>query len=200
MPATIWDGMRYANKIPDMKSPLYTRTGDQGETSLVGGQRVAKDSIRLESYGTLDELSSHLGKVASLCDDEIRGQIHEIQNELFNIGSYLATLPAPGEQPACPSLEDGARLQQLELWIDALDEQTPPMKCFILPGGDPVAAEAHIARTVCRRAERNIIALSRSEYVDPAVIRYINRLSDYLFAAARYINFIKGIADIAWRK
>lgn len=183
-----------------MKSALYTRTGDAGETSLVGGKRIAKDSLRLESYGTIDELSSHLGRLAADkgIDEELRSELKQIQNEMFNIGSYLATAVEPNTEPVCPSLADGARLQRLEGWIDALDGQTPAMHAFVLPGGHPAAADAHIARTVCRRAERAIIALSRSEYVDPAVLRYINRLSDYLFAAARYINFINGVEEVVW--
>ncbi len=185
-----------------MKSNLYTRTGDGGETSLVGGQRIAKDSPRLEAYGTIDELSSQLGAFAASpgTDDELKGQLQEIQNELFNIGSYLATAPRPDDHPACPSLSDGSKTQQIEGWIDALDEQTPKISAFVLPGGHPAAAAAHVARTVCRRAERAIIALSRSEYVDPNVIRYLNRLSDYLFAAARYANFINGISEIVWKQ
>lgn len=184
-----------------MKSMLYTRTGDTGETSLVGGQRVAKDSLRLESYGTVDELSSQLGVVAAAqgVSDEVKGQLQQIQNELFNIGGYLATAPGDAEPP-CPSLEGGAMIQDLEGWIDTLDEQTPKIRAFVLPGGHPAAALAHVARTVCRRAERNILALSRKEHVDPAVIRFVNRLSDYLFAAARYINFTNGVAEIVWQQ
>lgn len=185
-----------------MKSLLYTRTGDGGETSLVGGERVAKDSLRLEAYGTLDELSSQLGMLASTpgVGDLIGGQLKLIQNELFNIGGYLATAVPEGHEPVCPSLEDGARIQTLEGWIDALDEETPKIRAFVLPGGHIGASAAHMARTVCRRAERNILALSRKEYVDPTVLRYINRLSDYLFAAARYVNFINGVSEITWRQ
>lgn len=185
-----------------MKSNLYTRTGDGGDTSLVGGQRVGKDSLRLDSYGTVDELSSNIGLFAAAqgVDNELRGQLTAIQNELFNLGSYLATAPAPGTTPACGSLENGERIQQLELWIDALDEQTPKVNAFVLPGGCVASAQAHVARTVCRRAERLIIALSRTEYVDPAVIRYVNRLSDYLFAAARYANFINGVKEVVWQQ
>ncbi len=185
-----------------MKSLLYTRTGDQGETSLVGGERVAKDSLRLEAYGTLDELSSQLGVLASTqgVGDLVGGQLKMIQNELFNIGSYLATAVPPGQEPACPSLMDGSRLQNVEGWIDALDEATPKIRAFVLPGGHPGAAAAHVARTICRRAERNILALSRQEYVDPNMVRYVNRLSDYLFAAARYINFINGVEEVVWKQ
>lgn len=189
-----------------MKSQLYTRKGDDGTTSLVGGERVKKNSERLEAYGTIDELSSFLGAIASdaRCDNEVRGQIREIQNELFNIGSYLATQsPAkgsdPDSMPRCTSL-DAAKLQTLERWIDTLDEQTPKIRSFVLPGGCALASKAHVARTVCRRAERSILALAEREYVDPAVTRYINRLSDYLFIVARYFNFMQGEEEIIWRK
>lgn len=184
-----------------MKSNLYTRTGDDGTTSLVGGERVKKNSARLEAYGTIDELSSCLGAISSdkSSPDEIKGQIQIIQNELFNIGAYLATAPAPGAQPACTSLDESVS-NQLEQWIDVLDEQTPKIHAFILPGGSEAASKSHLARVVCRRAERRIIDLADTEYVDPAVIKYINRLSDYLFIAARYLNFIQGIGDVIWSK
>lgn len=184
-----------------MKSQLYTRTGDQGTTSLVGGERVAKDCDRLEAYGTIDELSSQLGTIAASaqCNDEVKGQIQAIQNELFNVGGYLATAPAEGEEPKCTSI-DAAKVQTLEGWIDTLDEQTPKIRAFVLPGGCELAAKTHVARTVCRRAERLIIRLAGEEYVDPAVISYVNRLSDYLFAAARYLNFIQGVDEIVWKQ
>lgn len=184
-----------------MKSQLYTRTGDLGTTSLVGGERIAKNSARLEAYGTIDELSSHLGIIAADpdCDNEVKGQIQSLQNELFNIGAYLATAVAGGKQPRCESLDD-TRMHELESWIDALDEQTPKIRAFVLPGGLKLSAEIHVARTVCRRAERRIIDLTQSEYVDPRVTAYINRMSDYLFIAARYMNFIKGIEEVVWKK
>lgn len=185
-----------------MKSNLYTRTGDTGQTSLVGGERVDKDSERLEAYGCLDEFSSHLGLLASMprVTEEMRGQLLAIQNELFNTGSYLATAQTPGEPTQCRSLTDGSRIATVEQWIDTLDEQTPKIRAFVLPGGCEESAQAHVCRTVCRRAERRVISLSRQEYVDPAVIRYLNRLSDYLFAAARYLNFNAGIAEIVWKQ
>lgn len=184
-----------------MKSSLYTRTGDDGTTSLVGGARAKKNSPRLEAYGTIDELSSYLGAIASdiRADNELQGQVREIQNELFNIGAYLATQPAPGEQPACKSLTDD-KMIQLEGWIDALDEQTPKINAFVLPGGSELASKAHLARVVCRRAERRIIDLSDVEYVDPQVTAYINRLSDYLFIVARYINFMRGVNEVVWHQ
>lgn len=180
---------------------LYTRTGDQGTTSLVGGERVRKNSQRLETYGTLDELSSHLGVIASdqACPDEVIGQLQQIQNELFNIGAYLATAVTPGEQPKCTTL-DTTVLETLEQWIDALDEQTPKIRAFVLPGGAKVSAECHVARTVCRRTERDAITLAEQEYVDPMVLTYLNRLSDYLFIAARFMNFMQGIEEVTWKK
>lgn len=192
-----------------MKSQLYTRTGDQGMTSLVGGERVKKNSERLEAYGTIDELSSCLGSIVSdaKCNTEVKGQLLEVQNELFNIGSYLATAtrkmtdkPSLDPEKDAPSPVDAAKLQDLEGWIDTLDEQTPKIRAFVLPGGCEVASKAHVARTVCRRAERRILDLSEKEYVDINVIRYINRLSDYLFIAARYFNFMQGEEEIVWRK
>lgn len=184
-----------------MKSQLYTRTGDQGTTSLVGGERVKKNSPRLEAYGTLDELSSRLGVIAADpdCSQEVKGQLLEVQNELFNVGAYLATAVPEGKKPECSSL-DTSKIGQLESWIDALDEQTPKIRAFVLPGGSKTAAECHVARTVCRRAERAILTLAEEEYVDPAVIRYVNRLSDYLFIAARFQNFMQGVDEIVWKK
>ena len=169
------------------KSGIYTRTGDKGTTSLVGGERVKKNSVRLEAYGTIDELSSQLGVIAadSDCNAEVRGQIQLVQNELFNIGSYLA---------------DGAKLAQMEAWIDALDEQTPKIMAFILPGGSKISAQCHVARVVCRRAERRILDLADESYVDPVVVRYVNRLSDYLFVTARYLNFLLGVEEIVWKQ
>ncbi len=182
-----------------MKSALYTRTGDTGTTSLVGGERVKKNSVRLEAYGTLDELSATIGAISAVsdCDEETRGQLTAILNEMFNIGSYLATDVKPGETPLCQSLTP-EKMAQLEGWIDALDEQTPKVHAFILPAGCHAATRAHIARTVCRRAERRILDLADVSFVDPNVIRYINRLSDYLFIAARHFNFINSITEVVW--
>lgn len=183
------------------KSALYTRTGDSGETSLVGGERVAKNSVRLEAYGTIDEFSSFLGVVLSdpACTDEVRGQLLEVQSRLFDVGCYLATAVPEGETPAVYGLE-GEDLTRLEGWIDALDEQTPKIRAFVLPGGTPLSAHTHVARSVCRRAERRIFALAAVSYVDPLVTRYINRLSDYLFILARYFNFMGGVSEITWHQ
>lgn len=184
-----------------MKSSLYTRSGDKGTTSLVGGERVKKNSLRLEAYGTIDELSSFLGAIGAdpACTEEVRGQIIAVQNELFNIGCYLATAPKPGEEALCKSIPP-PKMAQIEGWIDALDEQTPKIRQFVLPGGSELAAKAHIARVVCRRAERRIFDLAEGEYVDPQVEAYVNRLSDWLFIAARYFNFITGTPEITWNQ
>lgn len=184
-----------------MKSQLYTRTGDTGTTSLVGGERIKKNSARLEAYGTVDELSSCLGAIAAdkNCQPEVKGQIFAVQNTLFNIGSSLATLPGgnytPDTDPVRPEM-----IQDLEGWIDALDEQTPRIRAFVLPGGCELAAKAHIARTICRRAERRILELADAETVDERIIRFINRLSDYLFILARYFNFMQGEKELIWQK
>lgn len=183
------------------KSALYTGTGDAGSTSLVGGERVKKNSVRLEAYGTVDELSSNLGAILSEpdCPEEVKGQLLRVQNILFNIGCYLATDVKPGEEPKATLLKDGD-IPDLEGWIDALDEQTPKIRAFVLPGGCPQCARAHIARVVCRRAERRILDLAEISYVDPAVVKYVNRLSDYLFILARYFNFIAGVEELVWSK
>ena len=184
-----------------MKSALYTRTGDAGTTSLVGGERVKKNSVRLEAYGTLDEFSSFLGCVLSDpgCDSEIKGQLLEIQNMLFNLGGYLASEVEEGTQPPAWGLTDDS-ISRIEGWVDALDEQTPKVNAFVLPGGCMLAAKAHVCRTVCRRAERRILDLADSAYVDPRLLTYFNRLSDYLFILARYFNFTAGVEEIIWKK
>lgn len=181
-----------------MKSRLYTRTGDDGTTSLVGGARAPKDSLRLEAYGTVDELNSWLGLlVASPCvADADRKVLLEVQNRLFDIGAALATEPESQWQPQPLT---SAPVEVLEQAIDAIDAQLPPLKNFILPGGHPDAARANIARTVARRAERRIMAMGRHTKLDPDIMKYINRLSDYLFALGRGINHSNGFAEIAWQ-
>lgn len=193
---------RYKEKrvIRMAKSALYTRTGDTGSTSLVGGSRVKKNCVRIEAYGTIDELSGYLGFIASDadCPQDVRTCILEIQNELFNIGSYLAIDVKSGERPVCGSLTD-EKLAQLENWVDQLDEKTPKLFAFVLPGGCELSSRAHLARVVCRRAERRILDLADESFMDPAVVRYINRLSDYLFILARYFNHISGNVEITWK-
>lgn len=183
------------------KSKLYTGTGDAGSTSLVGGQRIGKDDLRLEAYGTIDEFSSHLGLLLALpgASVAVAAQLTHIQNKLFNLGAYLATAPEPDTQPQPWGLtEEDCR--DIEEGIDALDAQVPKVNAFILPGGVQAAAQAHVARTVCRRAERHIVALSRTSYVSPIVLRYLNRLSDFLFILARAYNYNAGKEDILWKK
>lgn len=182
------------------KSFLYTRTGDTGTTSLVGGARIAKNSLRVTAYGDIDELNSHLGVVqahAALTEGaEAEAQrLLEIESLMFDIGSYLAT--PPEKLPQQPVTEEC--IAGLENAIDLLDAATRPQNCFILPGGSVAAANAHVARTVCRRAERSLLNLTDSgEAVEPSVIRYINRLSDYLFILARNLNQQAGREDIPW--
>lgn len=188
------------------KSPLYTRTGDAGTTSLVGGQRIAKNSPRVSAYGTLDELNAMIGLVQAHTtdlDDFVNSTLLTINRTLFSIGAYLATPSTthpsdnsdPQPAPISPDL-----LTDLEPQIDLLDSSIPPLKLFVLPGGSVGAAHAHVARTVCRRAERDILTLADTgAYVHPIVLTYINRLSDYLFALARYINHFTGTPELTWR-
>lgn len=182
-----------------MKSRLYTRTGDDGTTSLAGGTRAPKDSARLEAYGTLDELNSWLGLLAAATamPDNRRTMLRRIQNTLFDIGAELATEPESEWQPRpLPDTE----VERLEGYIDEIDGSLPPLRRFVLPGGTPDSARANIARTVARRAERRIIALGRTAQVNPAIICYVNRLSDLLFALAREININTGTDEIFWQK
>ncbi|MDE6023451.1 MAG: cob(I)yrinic acid a,c-diamide adenosyltransferase, partial [Muribaculaceae bacterium] len=184
-----------------MKSSLYTGTGDSGTTSLVGGQRISKTSVRLEAYGTVDEFSSFLGVVlsSSECPADIKSQMIVIQNLLFDAGCYLATAADNDAAPVCKAI-DGDAIQTIESYIDLLDAATPKIRAFVLPGGSETAAHCHVARTVCRRAERRILALAAEEYVDPNLIRWFNRLSDYLFITARYLNHTAGIDEITWQQ
>ena len=177
---------------------VYTRTGDKGSTSLVGGTRVAKDSVRLEAYGTVDELNSWLGLLDS--SDAIPESEHETlveaMSRLFDIGSSLATEPESSWQP--PAFPDEAT-KRLEDAIDAMEATLPVHRQFILPGGHADAARANIARTVARRAERRIITLAGQVAVDEGIIRYVNRLSDYLFVLGRAINLRAGVTELFWQ-
>ena len=178
---------------------VYTRRGDQGQTSLVGGQRVSKASVRLESYGTVDELSSHLGLLASMLPEgEVKEMIQRIQNNLFNVCTNLAT--DQEQTPLYPSayLPEG-EIERLEQEVDTIMKMLPEKQGFILPGGTKEAAQAHVCRTVCRRAERRIVALSSTSIVSPEVLQYINRLSDYLFVLAKKLNFIAGQSEKLWK-
>lgn len=181
------------------KSKLYTGGGDNGTTSLVGGERAKKSCLRLDAYGTVDEFSSFLGVLASSdgVPSEVFGELEQIQNRLFDIGGYLASKPGGNGLPPVACLEEC--IATIERWIDHLDSETPKIRQFVLPGGCMSAAYAHVARTVCRRAERRICELSEIEEVDPAVMRYFNRLSDYLFILARNLNFKAGVDEVVWK-
>lgn len=177
---------------------IYTRSGDDGTTSLFGGKRVGKDDARVAAYGTVDELNAVIGVARSLRPDaRLDRQLLRIQHELFDCGADLAD-PLSGT-PERPSRIRQEQVERLEQEIDRFSAETPPIKSFILPGGTPLAAALHHARTVARRAERQVVRLSRSVEVAPALIQYLNRLSDWLFAAARAANAKAGTADVEWR-
>lgn len=180
---------------------IYTRTGDAGTTSLVGGVRIKKNDIRLEAYGTIDELTSHMGLLVTLLgseDDERQRLIH-IQSDLFIIGSHLATDQSQTPLYASAQLPEG-ETALLEQRIDEILALLPEAQGFVLPGGTPAAAQCHVCRTVCRRAERRIAALAEGADVGADVVRYVNRLSDYLFVLAKKINFNAGQEEILWQK
>jgi ATP:cob(I)alamin adenosyltransferase len=180
-------------------SKIYTRTGDKGTTSLVGGKRVSKSDPRLDAYGTVDELNSFIGLMLSVMDEkaESRENIQWIQKKLFNIGGCLATDTASFELPdSCKILV--ADVERMEKMIDAAQEGLPEQRSFILPGGTQAASYAHVARTVCRRAERLIIALPNDATAPSELLQFINRLSDYLFVLARRINFFAGVNENIW--
>lgn len=177
---------------------VYTRTGDDGTTGLGGGQRVPKDSARIEAYGTVDELSSSIGVAVALgLQPRLAETLARIQNELFNLGSDLCILEEDKVKMPVPVVEE-RHVDALERLMDELSEELSPLQNFILPGGTPGAAQLHVARTVCRRAERMVIALSRLEPVGSFVVKYLNRLSDTLFVMARYENLKRGVTDVLW--
>jgi cob(I)alamin adenosyltransferase len=177
---------------------VYTRTGDDGTTGLGGGQRVAKDSPRIEAYGTVDELSSAIGLAVALgLDPRLAATLARVQNELFNVGSDLCILEEDKARMPVPVVEE-RHVEVLETLMDELSAGLPPLENFVLPGGSPGAAQLHVARTVCRRAERLAIALAGLEPVGPHVVKYLNRLSDALFVMARYENQQRGIPDVLW--
>ncbi len=177
---------------------VYTRAGDDGTTALGGGQRVDKDSLRIEAYGTVDELNSTIGVVVSAgLHESLHQRFFVIQQVLFNLGSDLCILEEDKLRFKVPGIE-AHHVTDLETWMDEWNEDLEPLKSFILPGGDLAAAQLHVARTVCRRAERITIALSRHEAVGQYVIPYLNRLSDLLFVASRYQAKLAGKGDLLW--
>lgn len=183
-----------------MALKIYTKTGDLGKTSLIGGTKVPKSHLRIESYGTVDELNSYIGLVSDLFTDEhIRIILKEIQDRLFTVGSSLACDPDKEPSMKIPDLKN-ADVSLLEREIDAMHKVLPAMKHFILPGGHQAVSTTHIARCVCRRAERLCVNMQEHKlFVDPLVIKYINRLSDYLFVLSRYAAHLLGVAEVQWK-
>lgn len=181
---------------------IYTRTGDSGETALFGGGRVGKHHARVEAYGTVDELNAVIGWcLVQVADATIHERLQELQHDLFALGSELATPPAREgrTRPETPPLPTG-RIDAMEAWMDEADGELPPLRAFVLPGGTTGAAALHVARTVCRRAERAVVALAQTEPVTGGVVPYLNRLSDLLFTFARLENARAGVGDVEWRK
>lgn len=183
-----------------MAIKIYTKTGDKGKTSLIGGTKVPKSHIRIESYGTIDELNSHIGFCADqLSDAESKAMLKEIQDRLFTIGSSLACDPDKEPLMKMPDLKK-EDIELLEQAIDKMNAVLPVMKSFILPGGHTAVSSLHIARCVCRRAERICVHMQEEKmFIEPLVIQYINRLSDYLFMLARYTGHLMGAPEIAWK-
>lgn len=180
---------------------IYTRTGDDGQTSLFGGRRVSKSHPRVEAYGAVDELNSALGLAIAWCDDDpLRHRLLGMQSRLFDIGADLAT-PEGGAAGAWVPRVEESWVAALEVEIDEMAEQLPALRHFILPGGTPTAAALHVARTACRRAERRMtVAAEAGEDLGPHVLAYMNRVSDWLFMAARLANARAGVEDIPWRR
>jgi cob(I)alamin adenosyltransferase len=179
-----------------MAFKIYTKTGDKGTTGLYGGERREKDDIRIEAYGTVDELNSFIGLVRDSTTNEVwKERLTGIQEVLFDIGSHLAA--QPGKKLQLPELDESL-VKRLEDLIDELDETLPPLRAFILPGGEISISYTHLARTVCRRAERRVISLSRLEETHPIIIPFLNRLSDFLFTFSRYLAKELNIKEIEW--
>lgn len=183
-----------------MSFKIYTKTGDKGQTSLIGGTRVSKSHIRIESYGTVDELNSYIGLVNDFTENEtINLWLREIQDRLFTLGAELATSATKQVKMKLPDLHQ-SDIEWLEGLIDKMNETLPEMRSFILPGGHQGASACHIARCVCRRAERLCVSMrEHEEEVSDIILQYLNRLSDFLFVLARYITHIHGKAEIPWR-
>jgi len=183
-----------------MAFKIYTKTGDKGATSLIGGTKVLKSHLRIDSYGTVDELNAYIGLIADLVkDDSLVTVLREVQDRLFTIGSSLACDPDKESSLKIPDLK-ATDVVFLENEMDRMDEQLPMMKSFILPGGHPTVSTIHVARCVCRRAERICVELADTNgFVEPLVIQYLNRLSDYLFVLCRYVGQQLGVQEIPWK-
>ena len=183
-----------------MALKIYTKTGDLGKTSLIGGTKVSKANIRIETYGTVDELNSYIGLVRDYCTDEnSKLVLKEIQDRLFTIGSSLACDPDKEPMMKMPDLKE-TDVEYLEVEIDEMNEVLEPMKYFILPGGNVAISHAHVCRCICRRAERFCVNMQEHDlFIDPLVIKYINRLSDYIFVLARFIGHTLKVEEIKWK-
>jgi cob(I)alamin adenosyltransferase len=179
---------------------IYTRTGDKGETGFFGGGRVKKDNPRISAYGEVDELNAFVGLARTAnTDSGIDALLKSVQNDLFDLGAVLAT-PEPKKLEGKGTFVGPKEIEGLEREIDRMERDLKPLKSFILPGGGELAARLHVARTVCRRAERGVVALSGREPVGPEIVTYLNRLSDFLFVLARWANARQGISDVEWSK
>src|SRR5690606_38108964 len=191
----------FTSKKLEMK--IYTKTGDRGETALYGGTRVSKTSARVESYGTIDELNSFIGFAKTEINNEkVLDQLRKIQFDLFTLGSESATptdkLTLANGKSRLTLMISETEIEELEQWMDEFETELEPLQYFILPGGGKSATSLHICRTVCRRAERSLVFLNETEEVRPELIKYLNRLSDYLFVLARYISKINGETEEYW--
>jgi cob(I)alamin adenosyltransferase len=184
----------------NMASKIYTKTGDKGSTSLIGGTKVPKSHLRIESYGTVDELNSYIGLCKDLLTDKQNKEIlQEVQDRLFTIGSSLACDPIKEPKIRIPDLKE-TDIALLEKEIDRMNESIPPMKFFILPGGHTTLSQLHIARCICRRAERCCVRLElESLEVAPVILKYLNRLSDYIFVLSRFTGYQLGVDEIPWK-
>jgi cob(I)alamin adenosyltransferase len=184
-----------------MTTRIYTRSGDEGKTGLFGGQRVSKDSPRVEAYGTVDEANAFIGIVRSLLaeDDPLQERLAKVQSDLFVVGADLATPEVEGKTLSyhIPRVREGDATR-LEQWIDEAEDELEPMKTFILPSGVPAAAYLHLGRTVCRRAERRVVTLAHTDTISPHIRVYLNRLSDLLFVWARLVNARAGVRETPW--
>jgi cob(I)alamin adenosyltransferase len=178
---------------------IYTKTGDQGQTHLAGGQRVPKDTLRIECYGTVDELNAFVGMACIAANESVpvlAPILLRVQHELFNLGSILATKPED-VYPKQARVTD-AEIRQLEIEIDRMNAELAPLRSFVLPGGTRLNTELHVCRTVCRRAERLAVGLAREEQIAPEIIQYLNRLSDAFFVWSRWVNHSLGVPEILW--
>ncbi|MES2799993.1 MAG: cob(I)yrinic acid a,c-diamide adenosyltransferase [Bacteroidota bacterium] len=176
---------------------VYTKKGDEGKTGLIGGTRILKSSLRIEAYGTVDELNSYLGLLRDLqVEENAKTQLLDIQDRLFTLGSHLAADPEKSTMKL-PEIHE-SDVENLEKWIDAMEEQLEPMKSFVLPGGHSTVSFCHIARCVCRRAERITVDLAQQTTIDPIIVKYLNRLSDYLFILSRYLTKQLSAKESPW--